>query len=56
MTYSQTVRRMSDQELLDEYDWVARERCVSDHEVYRMEWAMEQMHAELMRRGLHLLT
>lgn len=52
MSYAQTVRRMSDDELLEEYDWTSRERCVSDHEAYRNEWAMERMHAELMRRGI----
>lgn len=52
MTFTATVARMSDEELLNEYDWVARDMPVNQHEADAREFKLERMHRVLVRRGL----
>lgn len=52
MTARQRYLSLTDTDLLEEYDWIARERPVSQHEADRHMWAMDVIHGELMRRGL----
>lgn len=52
VTVAHRASLMSDDELLQEYDWEARERPVNEHEEYKQRYVLARYHAELIRRNL----
>jgi len=52
MLYAETLADMTPDELLTEYDWVARDKPVSQHEANQREWKQDRIHAALVARGI----
>lgn len=52
VTVAHRAALMTDEELLVEYDWTARERPVNDHEALRREYVLSRYYLELIKRNL----
>lgn len=52
MTLAARVRAMGDEDLAQEYDWVARGRPRTEHEAIAREQELAVIEGELRRRGV----